>query len=41
MALIDNAKASLPGDIGATGSVMARVFHPSKKIREKWPNDEK
>jgi hypothetical protein len=34
-------RTSLSGGIGATGSAMARFFHPSKKIREKWPHDEK
>ena len=27
--------------IGALGSAQARFFHPSTKIREKWPNDHK
>ena len=34
-------RLSLCGGIGATGSGMARFFHPGKKIRDKWPNDEK
>ena len=34
-------RLSLSGAIGATGSGMAWFFHPGKKIREKWPNDEK
>ena len=34
-------RKSLSGSIEATGSAMARFFHPGKKIREKWPNDEK
>ena len=29
----------LPGGIGAKGSTQAMLFHPSKHIREKWPND--
>ena len=29
------------GRIGALGSSQARFFHPSAKIREKWPNDHK
>ena len=29
------------GGIGALGSAQARFFHPSEKIREKWPNDHK
>ena len=29
------------GGIGALGSAQARFFHPSAKIREKWPNDHK
>ena len=32
---------SIPGGIGAVGSAMARFFHPSQKIREKWPNEER
>ena len=26
------------GGIGSLGSSQARFFHPSAKIREKWPN---
>ena len=29
------------GGIGALCSAQARFFHPSAKIREKWPNDHK
>ena len=29
----------LPGGIGAKGSAQAIFFHPSKHIREKWPNN--
>ena len=29
------------GGIGALGSAQARFFHPSAKIKEKWPNDHK
>ena len=29
------------GGIGALGSAKARFFHPSAKIRQKWPNDHK
>ena len=29
------------GGIGAPGSAQASFFHPSAKIREKWPNDHK
>ena len=29
------------GGIGALGSYQAMFFHPSAKIREKWPNDNK
>ena len=32
---------SLPAGIGAIGSTKARFFHPSDKIRAKWPNDNK
>ena len=32
---------SLPAGIGAVGSAKARFFHPSDKIRAKWPNDNK
>ena len=41
MTQLTMVRTSLSGDIGATGSAMARFFHPSKKIREKWPHDEK
>ena len=34
-------RTALPGGIGAVGSAMARFFHPSKKIRDQWPNDDK
>ena len=34
-------RTALPGGIGAVGSTMACFFHPSMKIREKWPNDDK
>jgi hypothetical protein len=34
-------RRSLSSGIRATGSTMARIFHPSKKIRKKWPHDEK
>ena len=34
-------RATHPGGIGALGSGMARFFHPSARIREKWPNDDK
>ena len=34
-------RTSLPGSIGAVGTAMARFFHPSKKIRDQWPNDDK
>jgi hypothetical protein len=27
------------GGIGAVGSAKARFFHPSAKIRERWPNE--
>ena len=33
------AKKKIPVGIGAVGSASARFFHPSKVIREKWPND--
>jgi len=26
------------GGIGAVGSAKGRFFHPSAKVREKWPN---
>ena len=29
------------GVIGALGYAQARFFHPSAKIRDKWPNDHK
>jgi hypothetical protein len=32
---------SLPAGIGALGAGKARFFHPSAKIREPWPNDDK
>jgi hypothetical protein len=32
---------TLPAGIGAVGSAKARFFHPSDKIRAKWPNDNK
>jgi hypothetical protein len=32
---------SLPAGIGAVGFAKARFFHPSDKIRAKWPNDNK
>jgi len=32
---------SLLAGVGAVGSAMARFFHPSKPIRDKWPHDEK
>ena len=28
-----------PGGVGAVGSGIARFFHPSQRIREKWPNE--
>ena len=31
----------LPGGIGATGSALARFFHPSAKVREKWADHAK
>ncbi len=34
-------RLALSGGIGATGSGMKQFFYPGKKIREKWPNDEK
>ena len=34
-------RTSLPGGIRAVGSAMARFFHPSQKIRDQWPNDDK
>ena len=41
MTQLTMVRTSLSGGIGATCSAMARFFHPSKKIREKWPHDEK
>jgi hypothetical protein len=32
---------ALPGGIGAVSTAMARFFHPSQKIWEKWPQDNK
>jgi prephenate dehydrogenase len=32
---------ALLGGIGAVGSAMARFFHPSEKIRDTWPQDDK
>ena len=32
---------ALLGGIGAIGSAMARFFHPSQTIRDKWPQDDK
>ena len=32
---------ALVGGVGATGTAMARFFHPSAKIREKWPQNDK
>jgi hypothetical protein len=32
---------ALLGGIGASGTAMARFFHPSAKIREKWPQNYK
>ena len=32
---------ALLGGIGAVGSAMARLFHPSEKIRDTWPQDDK
>ena len=34
-------RTSLPGGIGAVGPAIARFFHPSKKICDQWPNDDK
>ena len=34
-------RTALPGGIGVVGSTMAHFFHPSQKIRDKWPNDDK
>jgi hypothetical protein len=33
-------RTSLSSGFITTGLAMARFFHPSKKIREKWPHDE-
>jgi hypothetical protein len=32
---------SFPAGIGALGAGKARFFHPSKRIRAKWPNNNK
>jgi hypothetical protein len=32
---------SLPAGIGALGAGKARFFHPSERIREQWPNNNK
>ena len=34
-------RASYLAGIGALGSAKARFFHPSEKIREKYPQDDK
>jgi len=34
-------RRSLPAGIGALGTAKARFFHPSARIREQWPNDNK
>jgi hypothetical protein len=34
-------RSSFPAGIGALGSAKARFFHPSAKIREKYPRDDK
>ena len=34
-------RLTLVGGVGALGSAMARFFHPSQAIRDKWPNDDK
>jgi hypothetical protein len=34
-------RLALLGGIGASGTAMARFFHPSAKIREKWPQNDK
>jgi hypothetical protein len=34
-------QSSPAAGIGALGSAPARFFHPSAKIREKWPNNDK
>ncbi len=41
MTQLTMVRTSLSGGIRATGSAMARFFHPSKKIRENWPHNEK
>jgi hypothetical protein len=32
---------SLPAGIGALSAGKAQFFHPSQRIREQWPNDDK
>ena len=34
-------RLALVGGVGATGTAMARFFHPRAKIREKWPQHDK
>ena len=34
-------RLALVGGVGATGTAMVRFFHPSAKIREKWPQNDK
>ena len=34
-------RTSHRGGIGAVGSTMARFFHPSKPIRDRWPHNKK
>ena len=34
-------RPSLPAGIGALGAGKARFFHPSQRIREQWPNNDK
>ena len=34
-------RLALLGRIGASGTALARFFHPSAKIREKWPQNDK
>ena len=34
-------RLALIGGIGASGTAMALFFHPSAKIREKWPQNDK
>ncbi len=34
-------RLALVGGVGATGTTMAQFFHPSAKIREKWPQHDK